>query len=55
MMQKKISRGLFLTAAVLIYLGAFVLYFVAGKMIVHEPFIDNHLDPLHDFIENVLP
>lgn len=38
-----------------IYLGAFVLYLVAGKMIVHEPFIDNHIDPLHDFIENVLP
>lgn len=38
-----------------IYIGAFVLYLVAGKMIVHEPFIDNHLDPLHDFIENILP
>ena len=38
-----------------IYLGAFVLYYVAGKMIVHEPFIDNHLDPLHDFVENILP
>ena len=38
-----------------IYIGAFVLYLVALKMIVHEPFIDNHLDPLHDFVENVLP
>lgn len=38
-----------------IYIGAFVLYLVALKMIVHEPFIDNHIDPLHDFIENVLP
>lgn len=38
-----------------IYLGAFVLHFVALKMIVHEPFIDNHIDPLHDFIENILP
>lgn len=38
-----------------VYLGAFVLYFVAIKMIVHEPFIDNHLDPLHDFIEHGLP
>lgn len=38
-----------------IYIGAFVLYFVAVKMIVHEPFIDNHLDPLHDFIEHGLP
>ena len=39
----------------LIYIGAFVLYLVAFKMIVHEPFIDNHLDPLHDFVEHVLP
>jgi YjbE family integral membrane protein len=38
-----------------IFVGAFVLYVVAIKMIVHEPFIDNHLDPLHDFYENVLP
>ena len=38
-----------------VFVGAFVLYLVAVKMIVHEPFIDNHLDPLHDFIENVLP
>lgn len=38
-----------------IYIGAFVLYLVAFKMIVHEPFIDNHVDPLHDFIENILP
>lgn len=38
-----------------IYIGAFVLYLVALKMIVHEPFIDNHIDPLHDFVENVLP
>ena len=38
-----------------IFLGAFVLYLVAFKMIVHEPFIDNHIDPLHDFVENILP
>lgn len=38
-----------------IFVGAFVLYVVAIKMIVHEPFIDNHLDPLHDFYENILP
>ena len=38
-----------------IFVGSFVLYVVAIKMIVHEPFIDNHLDPLHDFYENVLP
>lgn len=38
-----------------IYIGAFVLYLVAFKMIIHEPFIDNHIDPLHDVIENILP
>lgn len=38
-----------------IFVGSFVLYVVAIKMIVHEPFIDNHLDPLHDFYENILP
>lgn len=38
-----------------IFVGAFVLYVVAIKMIVHEPFIDNHLDPMHDFYENTLP
>jgi YjbE family integral membrane protein len=39
----------------LIYLGAFVLYYVAGNMIVHEPFIDTWNDPLHDFVEKTLP
>lgn len=38
-----------------IYVGAFVLYMVAGSMIVHEPFIDKWNDPLHDFVEKVLP
>ena len=38
-----------------IFVGAFVLYVVAVKMIVHEPFIDNHLDPMHDFCEYILP
>lgn len=38
-----------------VFIGAFVLYVVAIKMIVHEPFIDNHLDPMHDFYENILP
>jgi len=38
-----------------IFIGAFVLYVVAIKMIVHEPFIDNHFDPMHDFYENILP
>lgn len=38
-----------------IYLGAFVLYYVAGNMIVHEPVIDQWNDPLHDFVEKALP
>jgi len=38
-----------------VFIGSFVLFYVAIKMIVHEPFIDNHLDPLHDFYENILP
>jgi len=38
-----------------IYLGAFVLYVVAIKMIVNEPFIDNHLAPLEDIYRHSLP
>lgn len=38
-----------------VFVGAFVLYVVAIKMIVHEPLIDNHLDPLNDFYEQLLP
>lgn len=38
-----------------IYVGAFVLYVVALKMIVHEPFIDQWNDPLHDLVESILP
>ena len=38
-----------------VFIGSFVLFVVAVKMIIHEPFIDNHLDPLHDFYEYVLP
>ena len=38
-----------------IFIGAFVLYAVAFKMIVHEPFIDSWNDPLHDFVEQTLP
>ena len=38
-----------------VFIGSFVLFVVAVKMIVHEPFIDNHLDPLHDFYEYILP
>ena len=38
-----------------IYIGAFILYVVAIKMIFYEPFIDNHFDALHDFYEYALP
>ena len=38
-----------------IFIGAFVLYAVAFKMIVTEPFIDSHIDPLHDWTEKGLP
>jgi YjbE family integral membrane protein len=38
-----------------VYIGAFVLYYVAGNMIMHEPFIDEWNDPLHDILEKSLP
>ena len=38
-----------------IFVGAFVLYLVALKMITHEPFIDRYLDPVHDLYENAIP
>lgn len=38
-----------------IYIGAYVLYVVAIKMIISEPIIDNYLDPLHDLGERALP
>ena len=38
-----------------VYVGAFVLYYVAGSMIMHEPVIDNWNNPLHDLIEKALP
>jgi len=38
-----------------VFIGSFVLFVVAFKMILGEPFLDTHLDPLHDFYENVLP
>jgi YjbE family integral membrane protein len=38
-----------------IYLGAFVLYLVAGKMITNEPFMVEYLSPLDDWIEKILP
>jgi len=38
-----------------IFVGAFVLYVVAIKMIMAEPIVDNYLDPLHDLGERALP
>ncbi len=38
-----------------VYIGSFVLYIVALKMISHEPLIDLYLDPLEDLYENSLP
>ena len=38
-----------------IFIGAFVLYAVAFKMIVNEPIIDQYLDPMEDWSEMVLP
>lgn len=38
-----------------IFVGAFVLYVVAIKMIMAEPAIDNYIDPLHDLGERALP
>jgi hypothetical protein len=38
-----------------VFIGSFVLFVVAAKMILKEPFLDTHLDPLHDFYENSLP
>ena len=38
-----------------IFIGAFVLYAVAFKMITSEPFVDTYIDPLHDWSEKGLP
>lgn len=38
-----------------VFMGSFVLFVVAAKMILAEPLLDTHLDPLHDFYETVLP
>ena len=38
-----------------IFVGAFVLYVVAIKMIIAEPIVDNYIDPLHDLGERALP
>lgn len=38
-----------------IFIGSFVLFVVAIEMILKEPFIDRHLDPLADWSELALP
>lgn len=38
-----------------IFVGSFVLFVVAFKMIVNEPFVDQYIDPLHDWTELGLP
>lgn len=38
-----------------IFVGSFVLFVVATQMILGEPAIGNHVDPLHDIIEHTLP
>lgn len=35
-----------------IFIGSFVLFVVACKMILKEPFIEYYIDPLHDWTEN---
>ena len=38
-----------------VFVGSFVLFVVAVQMILKEPVIGNHVDPLHDVIEHTLP
>ena len=38
-----------------VFAGAFVLYVVAIKMILTEPFVNTHVDPMHDLGEVALP
>ena len=38
-----------------VFVGSFVLFVVAVQMILKEPVIGNHIDPLHDVVEHVLP
>ena len=38
-----------------IFVGAFVLYVVAIKMILGEPIVDAYVDPMHDLAEYGLP
>lgn len=38
-----------------VFVGSFVLFLVAVKMILNEPVVGNYVDPLHDVVEHVLP
>ena len=38
-----------------VFVGSFVLFVVAFEMLLSEPVIGNHVDPLHDVIEHTLP
>ena len=37
-----------------VFIGSFVLFVVAIQMILKEPFVDQHIDPLHDWTEHGL-
>jgi len=39
----------------LIFVGSFVLFLVGAKMILKEPFIEEHLSPMDDWAEILLP
>ena len=38
-----------------VFIGSFVLFVVAAKMILAEPFVESHIDPMHDLGEYALP
>jgi len=38
-----------------VFVGSFVLFVVAVQMILKEPVVGDHIDPLHDVIEHTLP
>ena len=38
-----------------VFVGSFVLFVVAVQMILKEPVVGDHVDPLHDVIEHTLP
>lgn len=38
-----------------VFIGSFVLFVVAVKMMLSEPFVASHIDPLHDLGEQALP